>query len=95
LKSQIKLLKLGEFVMRLPTQSQPVLRNGSTANISGKTGVTASSGWNCAIFFGTQPDFKGYVETPWSDEVGAGVWACNNWISACGSEPGGCEALRA
>jgi hypothetical protein len=56
--------------MQLPIQFEPVLRNGSTANIGSKTGVTASSGWNCAIFFGTQPDCKGYVETHWSDEMG-------------------------
>jgi hypothetical protein len=70
LETTNKTLKVGEIVMRLPIQFQPVLRNGSTANIGGKTGVTASSGWNCAIFFGTQPEFKGYVETPWSDEMG-------------------------
>lgn len=87
-------LKIKRNNMKLPIQAQPVLRKVGTAKIDdGMPGVRASSRWNCYLFFGTQADYQGSVDTPWSDEVGAGVWACNNWISDCGNDPGGCEAL--
>ncbi len=81
--------------MKLPIQAQPVLRNGSTANIGSKTGIMPSKAWNCFRFFGTQQSFEGTVNPWWSDDRGAGVWACNNWISNCGNDPGGCEASPA
>lgn len=79
--------------MRLPTQSQPVLRKVSTAS-SQMTGIMASRFWHCLTYdsIGVHPIVHGTVDTPWSDEVGAGVWACNNWISYCGNTAGGCEA---
>jgi hypothetical protein len=81
--------------MKLPIQAQPVLRNGNTANIGSKTGIMPSKSWNCWLYFGTQGEFKGTVDSWWSDEPGAGVWACNNWISSCGNDLGGCEVTPA
>jgi hypothetical protein len=81
--------------MQLPIQSQPVPRNIRTAKMGSKTGIMASSRWHCILFFGTQPEFQGTVDTPWSNNPGAGVWACNHWISRCGNDPGGCEAFPA
>jgi hypothetical protein len=85
----------GEIIMQLPIQSQPVLRNVSTAS-NPVTGIMASRHWNCYSYtdpFLVHAVFQGTVDTPWSDETGAGVWACNNWISNCGNAPfGGCEA---
>lgn len=82
--------------MKLPIQSQPVLRNINRSKIESPMGeITASQRWSCNLYFGPRPEFQGYVDTWWSDEPGAGVWACNNWISSCGNDPGGCEVFPA
>jgi hypothetical protein len=46
------------------------------------------SHWNCY----RQHDLKfvGQVNINWGHEVGAGVWACNAWVSNCGNSQGGC-----
>jgi hypothetical protein len=63
--------------MKIPIQSQPIMRNVATAKTGGGMGgVTASKRWGC---YYQNSEFKGDVNVNWSEEQGAGDWACNAW----------------
>ena len=76
--------------MKLPIQSQPIMRKVGTAKIDDRMpGVTASRTWACWY---RDHDYKGTVEVWWSNDRGAGTWACNEWKTGWLGCDGECTA---
>jgi hypothetical protein len=82
--------------MKLPIPASPILRTLNPAHPGrAMPEITASSRWRCDLFFGPRPETQGYVDIWWGHNTGAASWACDQWISSCGNDPGGCEASPA